>query len=80
MEAKEALAKHQEMLRGAGREREEILENLRRSLIISDGSWLVFVERPIALTMLALSVIALGYPLIRVLLGAIIKPRGAGPG
>lgn len=40
-------------------------ENLRRSLIISDGSWLVFVERPIALTMLVLSVGALAYPLLR---------------
>jgi len=40
-------------------------ENLRRSLIISDGSWLVFVERPIALTMLLLSIGALVYPLLR---------------
>ncbi len=40
-------------------------ENLRRSLIISDGSWLVFVERPIALTMLLLSLGALCYPLVR---------------
>jgi putative tricarboxylic transport membrane protein len=55
-------------------------ENLRRSLIISDGSWLVFVERPIALTMLALSVVALCYPLIRVMLGAIVKPSGADSG
>ncbi len=40
-------------------------ENLRRSLIISDGSWLVFVERPIALSMLLLSIGALCYPLVR---------------
>jgi len=40
-------------------------ENLRRSLIISDGSWMVFVERPIALTMLLLSIGALVYPLLR---------------
>ncbi len=43
-------------------------ENLRRSLIISDGSWLVFIERPIALTMLLLSVGALCYPLVRALI------------
>ena len=40
-------------------------ENLRRSLIISDGSWFVFLERPIALTMVILSVSALVYPLLR---------------
>ena len=40
-------------------------ENLRRSLIISDGSWFVFIERPIALTMVILSVSALVYPLLR---------------
>jgi len=40
-------------------------ENLRRSLIISDGSWMVFIERPIALTMLILSIGALTYPLLR---------------
>ena len=40
-------------------------ENLRRSLIISDGSWLVFIERPIALTMVVLSVSALIFPLLQ---------------
>jgi putative tricarboxylic transport membrane protein len=39
-------------------------ENLRRSLIISDGSWIVFLERPIALTMLLLSAGAIIYPLL----------------
>lgn len=39
-------------------------ENLRRSLIISDGSWTVFVERPIACVMLLLSVGALSYPIL----------------
>lgn len=38
-------------------------ENLRRSLIVSDGSWMIFVERPIACTMLLLSVLALAYPM-----------------
>ncbi|BCH31294.1 hypothetical protein MesoLjLc_32240 [Mesorhizobium sp. L-8-10] len=37
-------------------------ENLRRSLIVSDGSWMVFVERPIALAMLLLSLAAVLYP------------------
>ena len=40
-------------------------ENLRRSLIISDGSWMVFIQRPIALTMLLLSLGALIYPVLR---------------
>lgn len=40
-------------------------ENLRRSLIISDGSWMVFIGRPIALTMLLLSLGALIYPFLR---------------
>ena len=39
-------------------------ENLRRSLIISDGSWMVFFQRPIALTMLLLSAGAIIYPLL----------------
>ena len=40
-------------------------ENLRRSLILSDGSWIVFVQRPIALCLLILSAGALMYPLLR---------------
>lgn len=38
-------------------------ENLRRSLIVSDGSWIIFVERPLALTMLLLAIGALTYPM-----------------
>ena len=37
-------------------------ENVRRSLIVSGGEWSVFVERPIALAMLLLSLVALLYP------------------
>lgn len=37
-------------------------ENLRRSLIISRGDWTVFLERPIALVLLLLSLAALLYP------------------
>lgn len=37
-------------------------ENVRRSLIVSRGEWSVFLERPIALGMLLLSLIALLYP------------------
>jgi len=29
--------------------------SLRQSLIMSDGAWLIFVQRPVALTLLALS-------------------------
>ncbi len=39
-------------------------ENLRRSLVVSDGSWMIFIERPLALIMLLLSVAALAYPMI----------------
>lgn len=42
-------------------------ENLRRSLIVSDGSWMVFVERPIALAMLLLSLTAVLYPVFAAL-------------
>jgi putative tricarboxylic transport membrane protein len=38
-------------------------ENVRRSLILSRGSWSVFVERPISLALIVLSVAALLYPL-----------------
>jgi putative tricarboxylic transport membrane protein len=38
-------------------------ENIRRSLILNDGSWSIFAERPIALIMLLLSVGALVYPI-----------------
>jgi len=39
-------------------------ENLRRSLIVSDGSFLVFLERPIAAALLALSLVAVLWPLL----------------
>jgi TctA family transporter len=29
--------------------------SLRQALIMSDGTWLIFVQRPVALTLLALS-------------------------
>ena len=37
-------------------------ENLRRSLMLSDGSWSVFIERPITLTLLILSASAVLAP------------------
>jgi putative tricarboxylic transport membrane protein len=37
-------------------------ENIRRSLIISRGSWSVFLERPISLLLVLLSAAALLYP------------------
>lgn len=39
--------------------------NLRRTLIISHGSWSVFVMRPISLILISLSVLALVLPLIK---------------
>ncbi len=39
-------------------------ENVRRSLIVSRGSWSVFVERPISLALILLSAAALLYPLV----------------
>lgn len=39
-------------------------ENLRRSLIISRGSWSVFIDRPISLVLILLSMAALLYPLV----------------
>lgn len=37
-------------------------ENVRRSLIVSRGDWFVFVDRPISLFLLLLSVVALAWP------------------
>jgi putative tricarboxylic transport membrane protein len=45
---------------------------LRRSLIISHGSWSIFLTRPIAATLLALTLAVLLYPL---LLG-VLRRRG----
>ncbi|MCP4386337.1 MAG: C4-dicarboxylate ABC transporter permease [Hyphomicrobiales bacterium] len=39
-------------------------ENVRRSLIVSRGSWWVFMERPISLVLILLSAAALLYPLL----------------
>jgi putative tricarboxylic transport membrane protein len=47
---------------------------LRRSLIISHGSWAIFATRPITATLLLLTVVVLVYPLV---LG-IFRRRGAG--
>lgn len=38
-------------------------ENLRRTLILSRGSWTVFIERPIALTLIVMSLAAILAPL-----------------
>ncbi len=46
-------------------------ENIRRSLIISRGSWTIFLERPISLTLLLLSTLVLLLPLI----GALLRVR-----
>ncbi|GAB6156149.1 tripartite tricarboxylate transporter permease [Desulfosporosinus burensis] len=44
--------------------------NLRSALLISKGSWLVFLQEPISLILLILSVIMAGYPLISRALGS----------
>ena len=44
----------------------ELVEGtLRQSLVIFDGNWLMFLQRPIALTFFVLSLIALSFPLIK---------------
>lgn len=40
-------------------------ENLRRSLIVNQGDWLVFLRRPISLTILIICVVSLLYPVVR---------------
>jgi putative tricarboxylic transport membrane protein len=37
-------------------------ENVRRTLVVSDGSWLIYVQRPISVTLLGLSVLTAAYP------------------
>jgi putative tricarboxylic transport membrane protein len=39
-------------------------ENLRRSLILSQGSWSIFIERPISAALLLLSVATLLFPIV----------------
>jgi putative tricarboxylic transport membrane protein len=41
--------------------------NLRKSLIISDGSFWIFLERPISLTCLVLALVLLGSALLPML-------------
>jgi len=36
-------------------------ENLRRALILSGGSWRIFVEHPIAATLLALAMASIAF-------------------
>lgn len=45
-------------------------QSLRQALSLSGGSWLVFVNRPIAATILLLSLLSLMWPLVRNLIGA----------
>ncbi len=39
--------------------------NLRRALIMSEGNWSIFVQRPISLVLLIITVLSLLYPIIR---------------
>lgn len=54
-------------------------ENFRRSLIVSDGDWFVFFQRPIALTMLLLSLAALTFPLVAPAIRAHVARRRGTP-
>ena len=38
-------------------------ENIRRSLIVSAGDWSVFIERPISLIFILISILALALPI-----------------
>ena len=40
-------------------------ENLRRSLMISRGSWTIFLERPISATLIAICVLLVSLPLLK---------------
>jgi putative tricarboxylic transport membrane protein len=49
-------------------------ENMRRALQISGGDWLVFLQKPISLTLLIIAAVSLFLPII---LGA-VRRKGAG--
>ncbi|MFC0160806.1 tripartite tricarboxylate transporter permease [Mameliella alba] len=49
-------------------------ENLRRSLMISQGSWKIFIDRPISATLLAVCVLLVALPLITALLHRVYGP------
>jgi TctA family transporter len=42
--------------------------SLRQSLIMSDGNWFIFLTRPIAATLVAISVVLLGMSIMSALL------------
>jgi TctA family transporter len=42
--------------------------SLRQSLIMSDGNWFIFTTRPIAATLIAISVVLLGMSFVSALL------------
>ncbi|WP_445396957.1 tripartite tricarboxylate transporter permease [Zobellella sp. An-6] len=49
-------------------------ESLRRALQISDGSWLTFIDKPIALWLLVLTAVSLLFPLFKQGLG-LLRPK-----
>ena len=55
-------------------------KNLRRSLVLSNGSWLTFLQRPISCAVLILALILLFYPMItQGILRLSVKCGGAAP-
>lgn len=44
----------------------DIIESsMRRSLLISDGSWLIFLQKPVSLTLLVISILSFGFPIFK---------------
>ncbi|MHB8158353.1 MAG: tripartite tricarboxylate transporter permease, partial [Desulfocucumaceae bacterium] len=44
-----------------------IEQNFRRALIISDGSWMVFLQSPLSIILLSLTAVSLIYPIFKAL-------------
>jgi putative tricarboxylic transport membrane protein len=42
--------------------------NMRRSLILSDGDWLIFFSRPISAVILGITLLSLTYPIVRTII------------
>src|SRR5699024_7992689 len=51
-------------------------ENVRRSMVVC-GEWMIFIERPIAATLLAISAFVLLAPLLRLLFVTVVRRKAA---
>ncbi len=52
-------------------------ENLRRALLLNRGSWSVFIERPISLALLVLTILVILLPLCTALIGRLRQAKAA---